>query len=270
MKAVWKGSINFALVSIPVKLYSATHKRDVGFHMLHNKCSTPLRYERHCYTCDATVAWEDAVHGYEFEKGKFVVVTDDDLESLPQKKSKSISITEFVAAKDIEPIFFDKTYYIEPEEGAEKSYALLRETLARTGRVPLAKIVFKEKEHIAAIMAHEDVLTLHTLFYADEIVRAGALNLPEKIKVEKKELDLATELVESFTGSFDIKGYRDEYRDALMDLIKAKIEGKKVKVAPAKEARKVVSLMDALKRSLKEKKRAPARKTVSRRKRKAG
>jgi len=241
--------------------------------MLHDKCSTPLRYERHCETCGISVPWEHVTHGYEFEKGRFVVVAEEELEALPQRKSKSIDILRFVKAGEIEPIYFDKAYYIEPEEGAERAYALLREAIERTGRVPLSKVTLKEKEHLAAILVHEGALTLQTLYYADEIAKPYALNIPRKPRAEKKEIELASELVEGYSGRPDIAEFRDEYREALMGLIKAKIEGRKVKVAPAREARKVISLMDALKKSLKEKKKTPAAKrgaVAQRKRRKAG
>jgi len=256
MKALWKGNISFALVNIPVKLYSATHKRDINFHLLHKKCSTPMTYERYCTTCKTEVAWEDTIHGYEYEKGKFVVISDDEIEHIPVKTSKSIDILRFVDAKEIDPIYYDKSYYLEPVEGGERAYALLRETMKQAGKVGLAKITFKDKEHIAVLRVFHDTLVLHTLFYADEIVKTEAMNIPQKIALDSKELALATELVRHFLGRFNIDAYHDEFRNSLMELIKAKIAGREIKVAPKKEVEKVVSLMDALKKSLEKKKKA--------------
>lgn len=256
MKALWKGNISLALVSIPVKLYNATHKKDISFHMLHKKCSTPLSYERYCSTCKTDVLWEDVVHGYEYEKGKFVIVTDEEIDHIPIKTSKNIEIVRFVEPKEIDPLFYDKSYYIEPDEGGERAYALLRESMKASEKVALSKIVFKEKEHLAVLRVFHDVLMLHTLFYADEIVKPEVLNIPKKVSIDTKELALANELVKHYSGKFNIESYHDEFRDALMGLITAKIAGKEVKIPPKKEVERVVSLMDALKKSLEKKKKA--------------
>ncbi len=276
MKAVWKGNISFALVSIPVKLYSTVESRASDFHMLHDRCGAPLHYERHCDTCGEVVPWESVVRGYEYEKNKFVVVTEEEMENLPQAKSKSIDILEFVNAEEIDPIHFDKAYYVEPQEGAEGAYVILREVLEKTGMVPLAKVTLRDKEHVAAIMIHEGALTLYTLYYADEIRSVDALNIPEKAKVGKKEMGLATELVKKYAGKLDIEQFHDRYREALMELVKAKVEGREVKVAPAREPGKIINLMDALNKSLGEKEKARKKKKVARakivgrKKRKAG
>lgn len=253
MKALWKGTISFALVSIPVKLYSATHKKDIALHVLHKKCSTPLNYERHCSACNIIVPLEDVVHGYEYEKGKFVVIKDEELERIPIKTSKSIDIMRFVDLREMEPIYYGKAYYLEPTEGGERAYALLREVIKDSGKAALAKITFKDKEHVAIIRVFNDILLLSTLYYTDEIIKSEALNIPRRIDLDPKELDLAKELVRHFLGKLEIGAYHDEFREAVMGLIKAKIAGKEIKVAPEKEVKKVVSLMEALKRSLEKK-----------------
>jgi DNA end-binding protein Ku len=162
----------------------------------------------------------------------------------------------FVDTKDIDPIYYDKSYYLEPVEGGERAYALLRETMKEAEKVALSKITFKDKEHIAVLRVFHDTLMLHTLFYADEIVKPEALNIPKKITLDSKEFSLATELVRHFLGKFNVDAYHDEFRDSLMELIKAKIAGREIKIAPKKEVEKVVSLMDALKKSLEKKKKA--------------
>ncbi len=250
MKALWKGNISFALVNIPVKLYGASHKKDLDFHLLHKKCSTPLHYERYCPTCKADVVWEDTVHGYEYEKDKYVVVTDEEIEHIPIKTSKSIDVLRFIDGKEIESIYYDKSYYLEPDEGGERAYALLRETMKEAGKIALAKITFKNREHIAVIRVYHDALLLQTLLYSEDIVKPETFNIPKKITLDDKELALATELVKHSLGKFNINSYHDEFRDSLMELIKAKIAGKEIRVAPRKEAEKVISLMDALKKSL--------------------
>ncbi len=256
MKALWKGNISFALINIPVKLYGASHKRDLSFHLLHRKCSTPLHYERYCPTCKSDVTWEDTVHGYGYEKDKFVVVTDDEIEHIPIKTSKSIDILRFIDSKEIESIYYDKAYYLEPVEGGERAYVLLRETMKDTGKVALAKITFKNREHVAVIRVYRDTLLLQSLLYTEDIVRPETLNIPKKMALDDKELALAAELVRHFLGKFNIDSYHDEFRDSLMELIKAKIAGREIKIAPKKEVEKVVSLMDALKKSLGKKKKA--------------
>ena len=258
MKALWKGNISFALVSIPVRVYGATHSKSVSFHMLHKKCSTPLNYERHCPTCNMSVRWQDVLHGYEYEKNRFVTVTDEDLEKLPVKSTKSIDILRFIPDGEIEPIYYSRAYYLEPVEGGERAYSLLREIMKTGRQAALAKIAFKEKEHVSAIRLYQDALVLHTLYYADEIVKPESLNIPTKISLDRKELALAGELLMHFKGGFDIAAYHDEFRGALLELIKSKVAGREIKVAPVKEARKVVSLMDALKKSLKAPKKEPA------------
>lgn len=250
MKALWKGNISFALVNIPIKLYNATHKKDLSFHLLHKKCSSPLQYERYCPLCDTDVAWEDTVHGYEYEKNKFVVITDEEIERIPIKTSKSIDILRFIDPKEIDSIHFDRSYYLEPVEGGERAYILLRETIKETGKVALAKFTFKNREHVAVLKVYNDALLLQTLLYNDDIVKPETLNIPKKVSLDEKELSLATELVRHFLGKFNIDSYHDEFKDSLIELIKAKIAGKEIKVVPKKEAEKVISLMDALKKSL--------------------
>jgi len=184
------------------------------------------------------------------------VVTDEEIEHIPIKTSKSIDLLRFVDPKDIEPIYYDKAYYLEPVEGGERAYALFKETMKDTGKIALAKITFKNREHIAVIRVFHDILLLQTLLYAGDIVKLEALNIPKKVALDEKELALATELVKHFLGKFTIDSYHDEFRDSLIRLIKAKIAGKEIKVAPKKEAEKVISLMDALKKSLGKKKKA--------------
>ncbi|GAB4388801.1 MAG: Ku protein [Thermodesulfovibrionales bacterium] len=259
MKAFWKGSVSFALVSIPVKLYTAARKKDVDFHLLHARCKTRLSYQRWCPACNAEVPWEDTVHGYEYEKGRFVVVTAEEMEALPVTTSKNIEVMRFVEERQIDPIYYDMSYYLEPVEGGERAYALLREAMRASGRVALSKVSFRNKEHVAVIRVYDGALTLQTLFYADEIARPEALNLPERTGLEKKELELAGTLIKSYAGDFDMEAQHDQYRDKMMELIKAKAAGKEMAAPPAREARKVVSLMDALKKSLEEKGRPGAR-----------
>lgn len=250
MKAVWKGNLSIALVTIPVKLYTATQKKDIHFRMLHKKCSSPLTYERFCPTCNEEVPWEDVVHGYEYEKGKFVIISDEEIDRIPIKTSKNIEILCFVDISKVPAIYFEKAYYLEPAEGGEKAYALFREVMKTLSKVALAKVTMREKEHIAIVNVYNNILVLHTLYYSDEVVDYEKLNIPKEIEFDRRELELAQELIQHFSGEFEIESYRDELREAIMDLIKQKIEGKEIKIAPKKEVEKVLGLMDALKMSL--------------------
>jgi DNA end-binding protein Ku len=250
MKAIWKGNLSLALVTIPIKMYTATQKKDIHFRMLHKKCSTPLSYERFCPKCNEEVPWEDVVHGYEYEKGKFVIITDDEIERIPIKTSKNIEIMCFVDISKVPAIYFEKAYYLEPAEGGEKAYALLREVMKELSKVALAKITMRDKEHIAIINVHSDTLVLHTLYYADEVVDPQKLNIPKDVEFDRREIELAQELIQHFSGEFEVENYKDEFREAIMELIKQKIEGKEIKISPKKEVEKVIGLMDALKMSL--------------------
>ncbi len=241
-----------------MKLYGATRKQDVSFHMIHKKCSSPIHYLRHCNTCDAEVPLEDIVHGYEYQKEKFVLLTDQELASVPIKSARSIDMVRFLDGEEIDPIYYDKTYYLEPAEGGERAYGLLREVMKSAKKAALAKITLRDREHVAVVRLTQNVITLHTLFYADEIIKTGELNIPGEIKLTSEELSLAKEILKRFVGHFDIENYHDEFRGALLELIQAKVAGKKVKVIHREEVAKVVNLMDALKKSLKEKEKKKA------------
>lgn len=255
MKALWSGNITFGLVNIPVKLYGAIHRSDISFHLLHKKCSTPINYEKYCPTCNINLKIEDIVRGYEYEKGRFVVLSDEEIE-FPYKDSKNIEILKFVEFKEIDPIYLEKSYYLQPAEGAERAYALLRTVIKKTGRVGVVRFILRERQHIGILRIFSDTLTVQSIFYADEIVQPDFLNIPERIHLDEKEVELAEELLRHYSGKFNINDYRDEYRDELMKIIKSKIAGKEIKISPKKEVERVVNLMDALKKSLEKKKKA--------------
>ena len=250
MKAIWKGSISFALVSIQVKLYTATHKKDISFKLLHKKDNSPIEYKRFCQAENAEVSWDDIERGFQYQKNKFVVVTEDEFEKLPQRASHAINIEGFIEAGEVEPIYYDKAYLLEPEEGSQRSYALFREAMKQTGKAALARFTLKEKEHMAVIRLYNEALLLNTLMYADEIANVGEISLPSAKDLKETELSLAKELVTRFASQFKPQEYKDTYREALMELINAKVEGRKISVPPPKGPAKVVSLMDALRKSL--------------------
>src|SRR5215469_1899904 len=191
MRAIWKGHISFALVTIPISLFSATKRNELSFHYLHKKDLSPVSYKRFCDTEDVEVPWDEITKGYEYEKGQFVEITDEDLDRADIELTKTIQIMEFVQEEEIDPVFFDKPYYLEPQKGGERAYALMRDALAQSRKVGIAKVVLKSREHLAAVKTVGDMMTLQTMRFAHEIVDSGTLNLPKAADVSKKEMDLA-------------------------------------------------------------------------------
>jgi DNA end-binding protein Ku len=246
---MWQGYISFGLVTIPVKMYAATEHKALQFHYLHDKCKTRLNYERFCPKCEVVVPWEETVRGYEYEKGKYVVLRDEDFELIPLKTTKTIDIVDFVDLAEIDPIYFDKAYYLEPEEAGVKAYNLLREAMLESQKVALAKVVIREKEHLVALRVFKDVILMSTMFYPDEILSAEKLAIPHKTKAEHRELAMALELIKKLTEKFHPEKYTDEYRRELLEIIKAKIKGQEVKL-PAKEKVEIEELMKALHESI--------------------
>ena len=254
MRAIWKGNISFALVSIPISLFSATRKNEISFHHLHKKDMSPISYKRFCDTEGVEVPWEDITKGYEYEKDQYVEITDEDLEKADVEHSKTIQIMEFVSEEEIDPLYFDKPYYLEPQKGGEHAYGLMREALTKSKKIGIAKVLLKSREHLAAVKAVGDLMTMQTMRFAHEIVDAGSLNVPKKVEVSKKEMDLANMLIDSMTDTFDPKKYKDDYYEKILEVIDMKVKGV-TPAAPAIKGRttgKVVDLMEVLKESLKE------------------
>jgi DNA end-binding protein Ku len=252
MRAIWKGNISFALVSIPINLFSATRKNELSFHYLHKKDMSPVSYKRFCDTENVEVPWEEITRGYEYEKDQYVEITDEDMDKIDVEHTKTIQIMEFVNEAEIDPLYFDKPYYLEPQKGGEHAYGLMRDALAKSKRIGVAKVVLKSREHLAAVKAVGDLMTMQTLRFAHEIVDAGSLSLP-KVEVSKKEMDLANTLIDSMTDTFDPTKYKDDYYEKAMEVIDMKVKGV-TPAAPAvrKGPGKVVDLMEVLKESLKE------------------
>jgi DNA end-binding protein Ku len=253
MRAIWKGSISFGLVNIPVGLYSATKAaNDVKFRMLRKSDLSPIKYKRVAETDDKEVAWEDIVKGYEYEKGEFVVMNESDFEKVNIPSSQTVDIKEFVELADIDPMFFDQPYYLAPEKGGDKAYTLLREALEKSGKVGIAKVVIKTREHLAAVKPRGKALVLELMHFADELADTSELKLPS-VAVGKKEMSMAETLIEQMSDEWKPEEFKDEYREALVDLIQKKIEGggklpeQKVK---ARKPGKVVDIADLLQQSL--------------------
>jgi DNA end-binding protein Ku len=248
-RAIWSGSISFGMVSIPVKLFGATQSKDIRFHLLHATCGTRLQQRRWCPTDEVDVPWNETARGYEYAKGQYVMLTDEDFERLPLPSKHTIELSAFVEEREIDPVFYERSYYLEPDERAQKPYALLLKALKEKGLTAIATITIRQKEQLCAIRPHEGTIMLETLYYPDEIRLERSVNL-ENAKVSDRELEMAFTLIDIFRKPFDPSEYQDHYREALAELIEAKLDGKPiVKAPPAREA-KVFDLADALKRSV--------------------
>lgn len=254
--AIWSGSINFGLVTIPVKLFTAVKTDELSFNMLHAKDEGRIKYERICSVDGKPVPWDEIVKGYEFEKGEYVVLTDDDFKKVNPEATQSVDILEFVELDKINPMYFDKPYYLEPTKQGRHAYALLRETLTQSNRVAIARVVVRTKEYIAAVKAIDDALVLELMHWASEIVTPDTLEIPDREKLPEKEMQMARMLVDTMSvEEFEPEKFTNKYRDELMTMIEARAAGKELpmpKKAPARS--KVVNLMDVLAQSLEESK----------------
>ncbi|MGI6527326.1 MAG: Ku protein [Caldicoprobacterales bacterium] len=253
MHTMWKGSISFGLVNIPVKMFAATEDKDIRFKYIHKECKTPIKYEKRCPACDKAINQEDIVRGYEYEPGKFVVIEDKDLDSLHQSTSRAIEILDFVHLDEIDPVFFIKSYYLSPQETGEKAYNLLREAMKQTGRIAVCKMSIRNKQSLAAIRVYQNLLIMETIFYPDEVRDLAQVpNITDNSQINQKELSMATQLIGNLTTAFQPEKYTDEYRKELLDLIHRKIEGDETVRPKEAPERNVIDLMQALQESLKE------------------
>lgn len=251
MRSIWNGVISFGLVTIPVKLYSATEEKDVSFHQVHVKDGGRVRMRRVCSIDGEEVPYSDIAKGYELPSGEVVMLTDEDLADLPLSTSRTIDVLQFVPLEEVDPIYFSRSYYLEPEEPATKAYVLLREALERSGRVALVKIALRRRESLATLRVRDGVLVLEMMLWPDEVRKPEFEFLGEETEPRKQELEMANSLIEALAGDFDPAQYTDAYRDALQALIDAKIEGRELVAPPeAAETGVVVDLMEALKKSV--------------------
>lgn len=251
MRPIWKGHIAFGLVTIPVRVYLAQESKDVRFRQLHAACNTPIQQVRRCPKCNRDVAWEEIVRGYEFQKGRFVPVTDEDLQAIPLPTKGAVNLYGFVQLHEIDPLYYERAYYLAPDTGGAKAFQLLQEALASAGRVGIGKVVLREKEHLVAVRPYGDTLVMEVLYYPDEIRAASQLpEFPLNVKVHPNERKMAVQLVEGMTMEFRPEEYRDEYREALLRVIHAKAQGASPPETVAPREEKVVDLMEALRRSL--------------------
>lgn len=255
MQTVWKGAISFGLLNVPVKMGAATQKENISFRQLHKACNTPINQKRFCSKCNREVAYEEIVKGFEYEPGKFVLVTNEELDALPIKSAKYIDIVDFIRIEEVDPVYFDKTYYLWPEKGGEKPYLILRDAMRETGRVAMAKVTMREKEHLCLIRLIGDTLCAAMMFFANEIrdtAELGIAQLDQTVTIRPEEMRMAVQLVENLTAEFQPEKYHDEYREELLKLIRAKVEGRQVVEPEISEAPtgNVIDLMERLRQSV--------------------
>ena len=247
-RSIWNGVISFGMVSIPVKLYTATQGKDISFHLLHKECGTRLQQLRWCPQHERAVEGGEVSRGYEYAREEHVVMTEEDFEKLPLPSKQTVELSAFVKADDIDPIFYEKSYYLEPDAKGVKPFALLMQALKEKGLTGIAKIAVRNKEQLCALRPMDGTLILETLFYPDEI-RAEKAELPD-VKISEKELDMAFTLIDLLTEEFDPEKYKDEYREALMQVIDAKLEGEEMPEVAAARPAKVTNIMTALRASV--------------------
>jgi DNA end-binding protein Ku len=252
MRSIWKGSVSFGLVSIGVKLYSATEERDVSFHQVRREDGARIRYKRVAESDGEEVAYADIAKGYQLPSGEIVVLTDDDFKDLPLPSARVVDVLQFVPAEQIDPIYYNKTYYLEPEKTAVKPYVLLREALEDSEMVALVKVAIRNREQLATLRVREGVIVLETMIWPDEVRAADFGFLDEDIELRPQERQMARSLVESMSGDFEPDQYTDNYREALQSVIEAKVEGREVVEAEEAQpsAGNVVDLMSALRASV--------------------
>ena len=250
MKTIWKGAISFGLVTIPVRVYGATEEKSLRFHQLHAPDGGRVRYKRVCSIDGEEIDWSEIVKGYEYEKDHYVTLTDEELASLPVSTAKAIEIERFVDADQIDPIFFQKSYYVVPEATGLKAYQLLREAMADDDKVALAKVAFREKEHLATLRLRDNVFVLETMYWPDEIRAADFDVLDEQAQVRPQEVRMARSLIESLSSDFEPGEFQDTYRAALEELVAKKVQGEEITYSEEAEPSKVVDLMEALRASV--------------------
>jgi DNA end-binding protein Ku len=255
-RAIWKGSISFGLVNIPIALYPATRREELKFRLLRKTDLSPVNYKRVAEKDGEEVPWDQIVKGYEYEKGKYVVLQDEDFQRVDIEATQTVDIQDFVELDEIDPIFFYKPYYLEPQKGGDKAYALLRDALKDSKKVGVAKVVIKTREYLAGVKPEDGALVLELMHFADELADASKLHIPKKVEVGKREMTMAKSLIDSMSSKWNPEKYKDDYREALMEVIEEKVEagGKEIEEKPRKALKptKVIDLVSVLQKSLEE------------------
>ena len=257
MRAMFKGAVSFGLVNIPIRMFAATEEKDIRFRTIHKKCHTPIKYQKVCPVCNEEVGPDDIVKGFEYEPGKFVIVSEEDIESAKTEvQAHTIEIVDFVSLNEIDPIYFEKTYYLAPQPevtASGKAYRLLHAAMKESGRIAVARVTLRNKQTLCVLRVSGKVLVLETIFYPDEIRPVSEVpGLPEEAEADPKEMEIAKQLIGNLTAKFDPSKYTDEYRAALRKIIDDRIAGRQVVVSPDMPETNVIDLMEALKKSVKE------------------
>jgi DNA end-binding protein Ku len=271
-RAIWKGSISFGLVNIPIALYPATKREELKFRLLRKTDLSPVSYKRVAEKDGKEVPWDQIVKGYEYEKGKYVVLNDEDFQRVDIEATQTVDIQDFVELEEIDPIFFYKPYYLEPQKGGDKAYVLLRDALKDTNKVGIAKVVIKTREYLAGVKPEDGALVLELMHFADELADMSTLHVPKKVEVGQREMNMAKSLIGSMSSKWNPEKYHDDYREALMEVIEEKVEagGKEIEEKPKKAPKptKVIDLVSVLQKSLEETGAKKKATTKSRRKQK--
>jgi len=249
-RSMWKGAISFGLVTIPVAVYPATEEKTLRFNQLHDEDMGRIRQKRVCEKDGEIVDFDHIVKGYEYEKDRYIVLTDEDFDSVPVESSRAIDIVQFVDLEEIDPMLYKKSYYLVPDETGAKAYALLREAMSQDAKVGIAKVSFRDKEHLAALRFSDDAFVLETMYWPDEIRAADFGDVDVNVKVRDQELEMARQLIEGLTADWNPEEFTDEYREALLKIVEAKINGEEIELVAAEPTAKVVDLMEALKASV--------------------
>jgi DNA end-binding protein Ku len=275
MRPIWKGALTFGLVNIPIRLFSAVEEKSLKFHLLHEEDGGRIKYQRTCAKCGEEVGWDDIVKGFEYSKDHYVTFDQDELAALDVDSIKAIDVVTFVPLEEIDPVYFNKTYYLAPEPSGLKAYRLLQEALEAEGQVGIAKIALREKEHLATVRLKDDVFVLETMHWPDEIREPAFEELDKKVQIRDAEVKMARQLIQQLSGDFNPQEFTDEYRVRLEQLVEQKVAGEEVTLAaaPEEEPTKVVDLMEALKASVadaKQKKQTTPKKKAAGRSAKAG
>ncbi len=253
-RAIWKGSISFGLVNIPIALYPATRREELKFRLLRKSDLSPVNYKRVAEKDGKDVSWDQIVKGYEYEKGKYVVLKDEDFERVDLEATQTVDIQDFVDQEEIDPMFFYKPYYLEPQKGGDKAYTLLRDALKDSNKVGIAKVVIKTRQYLAGVKPEDGTLVLELMHFADELADPEKLHVPKKTEVGKREMNMAKSLIDSMSSKWNPEKYKDDYREALMEVIEEKVEagGKEIEEKPKKAPKptKVIDLVAVLQKSL--------------------
>jgi DNA end-binding protein Ku len=253
-RAIWKGSISFGLVNIPIALYPATRREELKFRLLRKSDLSPVNYKRVAEKDGKEVPWDQVVKGYEYEKGKYVVLKEEDFDRVDLEATQTVDIQDFVDQEEIDPMFFYKPYYLEPQKGGDKAYVLLRNALKDSNKVGIAKVVIKTRQYLAGVKPEDGALVLELMHFADELADPEKLHVPKKTEVGKREMNMAKSLIDSMSSKWDPEKYKDDYREALMEVIEEKVEagGKEIEEKPKKAPKptKVIDLVSVLQKSL--------------------